>query len=119
MSSDLMRRSSAAVLLALLALPWASVLTYAAEDVYEIGPGDVLHIAVLGQNDMTGDFPVDSRGLMQFPFLGKVKASGMSTAEFERKLTTLLADGYIRKPHVSVEIKEYHSRRVFVTGEVG
>jgi polysaccharide export outer membrane protein len=114
-----MRRCSAAVVLAFLALVWVRSLAHAVEDTYEIGPGDVLHIAVFGQNDMTGDFPVDGRGIMQFPFLGRVKASGMSAAELERKLTTLLSDGYIRKPHVSIDIKEYHSRRVFVTGEVG
>ena len=31
-----------------------------AADDYDIGYGDVLHVAVLGQSDMTGDFAVDS-----------------------------------------------------------
>jgi polysaccharide export outer membrane protein len=87
-------------------------------DDYEVGPGDVLHIAVFGQQDMTGDFTVDAQGMLSFPFLGHVKASGMSTQELERKLTTLLSDGFLKKPHVSAEMKEFHSRRVYVTGEV-
>ncbi len=85
---------------------------------YEIGPGDVLKVAVLGQADMTGEFAVDNKGLLSFPFLGKVKASGMTTTELERKLTTLLAEGYLKHPHVSVSVKDFHSLRVFVTGEV-
>jgi polysaccharide export outer membrane protein len=85
---------------------------------YEIGPGDVLHVAVFGQADMTGDFTVDADGIMAFPFLGKIKASGLAASDLERKLTTLLADGYLRKPHVAVQVKEFHSQRVFVTGEV-
>jgi polysaccharide export outer membrane protein len=89
-----------------------------AADDYEIGHGDVLHVTVLGQTDMTGDFPVDSDGMMAFPILGKVKASEMSTKELERKLTTLLADGYLKRPQVSVSVQEYKSQRVFVTGEV-
>jgi polysaccharide export outer membrane protein len=85
---------------------------------YEIGQGDVLRVVVLGQAEMTGDFPVDSEGMMAFPILGKVKASEMSTKELERKLTTLLADGYLKRPQVSVAVAEYKSQRVFVTGEV-
>jgi polysaccharide biosynthesis/export protein len=85
---------------------------------YEIGAGDVLRVAVFGQPDMTGEFPVDGQGLMTFPFLGKVKASGLSPVELERKLTTLLGEGYLKRPHVSVAVKEFHSQRVFVTGEV-
>jgi polysaccharide export outer membrane protein len=87
-------------------------------DEYEIGAGDVLHVTVLGQSEMTGDFPVDQEGLLSFPVLGKVKASQMSTREVERKLTTLLADGYLRRPQVTVTVQEYRSQKVFVTGEV-
>lgn len=95
----------------------AGLPAFGQEQEYEIGSGDVLRVAVLGQPDMTGEFTVDAEGIMSFPFLGKVKASGMSAPELERKLTTLIADGYLRQPHVSVTIKEFHSQRVFVTGE--
>lgn len=90
-----------------------------AGDQYEIGPGDVLRIAVLGQADMSGDFTVDSEGMLPFPVLGKIKASEHSAKELERKLTTLLADGYLKRPSVSVSVQEYKSQRIFVTGEVG
>jgi len=89
-----------------------------AEDAYEIGPGDVLRIVVLGQTEMTGELPVDSEGMLTFPVLGKIKASAMTTKELERKLTTLLADGYLRRPDVSVTVFEYRSQQVYVTGEV-
>jgi polysaccharide biosynthesis/export protein len=101
--------------LLLLALSPAPVR---ADDSYEVGPADVLSVVVLGQTDMTADFPVDRDGMLTFPALGKVKASGMTPQEFERKLTTLLADGYIKKPQVSVKVKEYKSQQVFVTGSV-
>lgn len=85
---------------------------------YEIGPGDVLAVVVIGQTQMTGNFPVDPQGMVNFPILGKVKASQHTTLELERKLTTLLADGILRRPQVTVSIAEYGSQRVFVTGEV-
>lgn len=89
-----------------------------ARDSYEIGPTDVLHVVVLGQDSMTGDFPVDQDGMLTFPILGKLKASQMTSREFERKLTTLLADGYLKHPQVSVSVAQYQSQKVLVTGEV-
>jgi polysaccharide export outer membrane protein len=89
-----------------------------AQEDYEIGPQDVLRIVVLGQAEMSGEMVVDSEGLLTFPVLGKVKASAMTTKELERKLTTLLADGYLKRPEVSVIVKEYRSKSVFVMGEV-
>ena len=85
---------------------------------YEIGAGDVLKVIVIGQAEMTGSFSVDTEGMVNFPILGKIKASEHTTMELERKLTTLLADGILRRPQVTVSVAEYGSQRVFVTGEV-
>jgi len=85
---------------------------------YEIGPGDVLKVVVIGQAQMTGDFPVDPEGMVNFPILGKIKAAQHTTLELERKVTTLLADGILRRPQVTISVAEYGSQRVFVTGEV-
>jgi polysaccharide export outer membrane protein len=85
---------------------------------YEIGPGDVLKVVVLGQTEMTGSFTVGPDGMVGFPILGKVKASENTTLELERKLTVLLADGILKRPQVTVTVGEYGSQRVFVTGEV-
>ena len=74
---------------------------------------------MIGQAQMTGDFAVDLQGMVNFPILGKIKASQHTTLELERKITTLLADGQIlKRPLVTVSVGEYGSQRVFVTGEV-
>jgi polysaccharide export outer membrane protein len=85
---------------------------------YEIGPGDVLRVVVLGQAEMTGSFTVGPDGMVGFPILGKIKASENTTLELERKLTILLADGILKRPQVTVSVAEYGSQKVFVTGEV-
>ena len=85
---------------------------------HEIGVGDVIKVSVQGQDQLAGDFTVDPEGMIVFPLLGPVKASGMTSAELQRKLTTLLADGYLNRPTVDVSIEEYWGRRVFVTGEI-
>jgi polysaccharide export outer membrane protein len=103
-----------ATLLALI----AGGVTHARSSDYEIGAGDVIKVVVIGQAQMTGDFSVDPDGMVNFPILGKIKAAQHTAAELERKLTTLLADGILRRPQVTISIAEYGSQRVFVTGEV-
>ncbi len=73
---------------------------------------------MIGQAPMTGNFAVDAEGMVNFPILGKVKAAQHTTSELERKMTTLLADGILRRPQVTVSVADYGSQRVFVTGEV-
>lgn len=107
-------RCLALLLIAALA---AATPPSAAQD-YEIGPDDVLHIVVQGQADLTGDFRVDAEGSISFPILGKIKAAAHTPLELERKLTTLLADGYLRRPLVTVSVTRYASQRIYVTGEV-
>jgi len=78
----------------------------------------VLKVIVVGQAEMTGTFAVDPEGMANFPILGKVKAADHTLPELERKLTTLLADGILKRPQVTVSIAEYGSQRVFVAGEL-
>jgi polysaccharide export outer membrane protein len=106
------------MLLTLLGILVCSIPTLAPAADYEIGPGDVLKVVVLGQAEMTGSFTVGPDGLVGFPILGKVKASENTTLELERKLTILLADGILKRPQVTVTVGEYGSQKVFVTGEV-
>jgi polysaccharide export outer membrane protein len=84
---------------------------------YEVGPGDVLNVIVLNQPGLTGEFTVDPEGFMVYPFVGRVKTAGLSALEIERKLGTLLSDGYLKRPQISVAVKQFRSHRVFVTGE--
>ena len=94
----------------------ALVVSASAQE-YEVGPGDVLTVIVLNQTGLTGEFTVDPEGFMVYPFVGRVKAAGLSALEIERKLATLLSDGYLKRPQISVAVKQFRSHRVFVTGE--
>jgi polysaccharide biosynthesis/export protein len=104
------------VVLCLLAL--LTTHTVAADEDYDIGPLDILRISVLGQPEMSGEFAVEPDGMLSFPFLGRVKVSEMTTRDFEKKLATLLSDGYLKRPQIAVSVKEYRSQRVYVTGEL-
>jgi polysaccharide export outer membrane protein len=85
---------------------------------YEIGVQDILRVAVFGHEDLTQTVVVQADGTFLYPLIGRVKASGHTTAELERKLVVLLTRGFIRNPQVTVSVQEYRSKNVYVMGEV-
>ena len=84
---------------------------------YLLGPRDVLNINVYDHQDLETRSRITKDGKITFPLLGEIQVSGLSVQELERKLTSMLADGYIIKPHVSVFVEEFRVV-VYVTGEV-
>jgi polysaccharide export outer membrane protein len=85
---------------------------------YVVGPNDALAIKVFDEPPLSGLFRVDADGSITFPLVGRVEVAGRTVREIEARLTRLLADGFLRRPQVSVEIGEYRSRRIVVMGEV-
>lgn len=96
----------------------APVRAARAEEPYRIGAGDQLKLLVLGQAELSGELSVAADGHVDVPFLGPVPAAGLTTAELTTRLEGLLADGYLKRPQVSVSVLESHRERVFVAGEV-
>ena len=85
---------------------------------YQVGPQDVLNVRIYGEEKLSGKIRIDNDGSFPFEYLGRVKAEGMTPAQIEGYLARALGDGYLRNPLVSVEVIEYRSQSVFVTGEV-
>jgi polysaccharide export outer membrane protein len=87
-------------------------------DRYLIGPQDNLSIIVIDENDLTGKYRVDNDGTLMFPYLGRVRVAGLTIDELQTKLTQGLQAGYLRNPQIRIEIDQFKSRSVLVTGEV-
>jgi polysaccharide export outer membrane protein len=85
---------------------------------YVVGAQDQLSITVFEEPALSGKYRVENDGFFTFPLLDRVAAGGRTLSEVQADLTTRLANGYLRNPQVRVEIDQYKSRRVFVTGEV-
>jgi polysaccharide biosynthesis/export protein len=88
-----------------------------APNAYAIGIGDVLEISVWKNPELSVTTPVRPDGRISVPLLGDVQAAGMTPLALRQTLTDGFKE-YVTAPGVSVVIKEIHSRRVFVTGEV-
>ena len=85
---------------------------------YRIGLNDEIKITVFDEPELSMMYRVDADGSLSFPFIGRVQAAGTTLAELQRRITTMLAAGYIKNPQVRVEINQYKSQFVYVIGEV-
>lgn len=85
---------------------------------YRIGAEDVIQIAVYGQADLSITVKVSPDGFIPFPLLGRIKAEGFTGRELEEEVEKRLLLDYLNNPQVSILIKEYRSRKVYVLGGV-
>jgi polysaccharide export outer membrane protein len=85
---------------------------------YQIGPDDILHISVLGHEDLDLSVLVQADGGFIFPLIGRVSATDLTPGELEQLLAERLASGFIRDPQVTVVVEEFRSKTVLVLGEV-
>ena len=84
---------------------------------YRLGAGDRLRIITYGDENLTGDFTLNSSGDIEIPLLGPVHASGRTVPQLQAAIaSSLRRRGLLRNPSVSVEVSEY--RPIFVLGEV-
>ena len=90
----------------------------AAQPNYQIGPQDELKITVFDAEGLTGIYRVGDDGFISFPLLGRIGVGGTTLAATQDKVRTLLMNGYIRDPQVRVDVQEYKSQSIFVSGEV-
>jgi polysaccharide biosynthesis/export protein len=87
-------------------------------ETYLVGAQDQLSITVFEEPELTGKYRVENDGYFTFPLLDRVRAAGQTLAELQASLTTMLSNGFLRSPQVRVEVDQYKSQSVFVSGEV-
>jgi polysaccharide export outer membrane protein len=83
---------------------------------YTLDSGDRLRVVVFGQDGLTNAYSVDAGGRIDMPLIGSVPARGCTTDELANRIADRLRQGFIREPHVAVEIEAY--RPFFILGEV-
>jgi len=83
-----------------------------------VGPGDLFDVRVYGEQSLSSNYEVAADGTINFPLIGSVDVVGKTPTQIEQDIQTRLADGFIKRPSVSVRVTEYRSRRVSVFGQV-
>jgi polysaccharide export outer membrane protein len=83
-----------------------------------LGPNDLFEVRVYQEPELSGLYQVGPQGDIMFPLCKQVVVSGLTANGAAEKLRDCLSKGFLRNPQVSVLVKEFNSRKVFVFGEV-
>jgi polysaccharide export outer membrane protein len=89
---------------------------FAQELPYSLDTGDKLRVVVFGQDGLTNSYGVDASGAITMPLIKAVPARGLTTAALARAVGERLRQGFVREPHVAIEVEAY--RPFFILGEV-
>ncbi len=85
---------------------------------YALGPEDEVSVIVWDHPDLTRKIRINLEGRISFPLIGEFQAAGLTPLELEKRLQSMLADGYLVDPQVSVQVMDYRSQKIFIIGEV-
>jgi len=83
-----------------------------------LGAGDLIEVRVFQEPELSGVYQVGTQGDVIFPLCKQVTVGGLTPNAAAESLRSCLAGRFIRDPQVSVLVKEYNSKKVFVFGEV-
>jgi len=84
---------------------------------YKLQPGDLLEIQVFQEDTMERTLRISGNGTITFPLVGVVPVAGKSLEEAEMALMSRLTK-YLKNPQVSMLVKEYGNKTVYVLGQV-
>ncbi len=98
---------------------------------YRISNGDVLNIMVWAHSDLNSPIQqnnpqdnqvsrgawVDERGYLAYPLVGQIYAKGKTITELQNILTGRLKR-YLKNPQVSINVTEFRSQRISISGAV-
>ncbi len=87
-------------------------------DAYVIGASDLLSITVWKETALSGELLVRPDGMISMPLLGDVQAAGLNPLQLASEIETKLKK-YVQSPGVTVEVRQIHSKVVYMLGEVG
>ncbi len=85
---------------------------------YRLSAGDEVEIRVFRHEDLSGKFTLGSDGAVVLQFVGGVKLSGLTPEQARQRIESLLADGWLRKPQVTVNVADFARNTITVTGQV-
>ena len=95
-------------------------LSQAQGKAYIVGPRDVLGLTIYagGEKQQEVTLTVSAKGTINVPFVGAIKATGLTLPQLEDRIIQPLARDYFVSPEVNISVSEYHSLQYFISGAV-
>jgi polysaccharide export outer membrane protein len=98
-------------------IPVRAADTEAAEDEYRIGPEDVLDVTLWNHPDVARVVPVRPDGRISLPLVNDVVVTGLTSQQLRDILIQKFMP-FVPNPEVSIIVREIHSFKVSVLGNV-
>jgi polysaccharide export outer membrane protein len=84
-----------------------------------VGPGDVFGLTILGEEKVPKEFRVAPDGSVDIPYIHRIQVAGLEPQQIADLIRTkLVAAQILQDPSVSIDVREYNSKRVVVIGQV-
>jgi polysaccharide export outer membrane protein len=78
--------------------------------------GEKIHITVYNEPSLSGDYDIDTNGMISLPLAGTVRAVGLTQPQLEQELAKKFRSEYLKNPKVTVTVLQY--RPIYFVGEV-
>ena len=84
---------------------------------YILGPADSISINLTDTDDLDNTYLIDQKGMIDLPFIGKVKLDGLTINEAQNILISVIKNFY-KNPDLQIKIEEFNSSKVYIVGAV-
>jgi polysaccharide export outer membrane protein len=84
---------------------------------YILGPSDTINIDLTDTDDLDGTYEIDEDGMIDLPFIGKIKIDRLSLNETQNLLIQTIKSFY-KNPDLQIVVEEYNSSKVYIVGAV-
>jgi len=84
---------------------------------YILGPADIISINLTDTDDIDNSYEIDPDGMIDLPFIGKLKVTDYTVDEAQNFIKQVLSDFY-RNPDLQISVDEYNSSKVYIVGAV-
>lgn len=86
-------------------------------DTHMIEENDILNIIVTPADEVSKEIVVQSDGKITLSLLGEIKVKGLTVSQLKKLIEERLRE-YVENPRVSVTVKTFGYRNIFITGHV-
>jgi polysaccharide export outer membrane protein len=102
---------------AILMLPHSSLAQTRAD--YALGAGDLIHVQVFQNPDLSMDTRLSENGVITLPLIGAVELDGLSVSAAETKISgALKGGGFLQNPQVTISLVQVRNNQISVLGQV-
>jgi len=84
---------------------------------YILGASDTISINLTDTDDLDGVYKIDQEGMIDLPFIGKIKLDEQTLKEAQNLLIQIIKSFY-KNPDLQIGIEEFNSNKVYIVGAV-